>query len=267
MYYIELEKMLFSKIKYEKNIFYISNYKPRTLKKLVKKLHKLNIKKVVCSNTILNESIIINYLYSNNIDIYNGKILFKKIVKNTFEYLKSLGYELEKYNISILVNDNSELNLRAINNALIYFKNISIITNHISKFSRLEKKLEEEGIIINFSKNKKKSLKKAKFILNIDFPNELINKFNINDECIIINVEEDIIIKRKSFKGINIVSYDLDIEDYDIDRDNFNVNHIFEALVMENKIKNVENIKVTKLIGNRGEIKKEEFINNMQKLS
>ena len=58
------------------------------------------------------------------------------------------------------------------------YKSINIVTNHVEKFKKLEKSLEEdEGIIISITNNKKRSLMKSGIIINIDFPNELINKY------------------------------------------------------------------------------------------
>lgn len=260
MYYIELRKMFIRKVKYENNIYYISNDKKTTLKKLTRKIKEKNIKKVICSNVILKNERVINYLYSNNIDIYDGRDLFKKIISNILEYLKDLGSELEKLNASILVNNISNINNEVIYTCANYFRNISIITNNVNKFKELEKKLEKDGIAVNITQNKKKSMKNAKIIINIDFPNELINKCNFNNNCIIINLEEDIIIKRKSFNGININFYDLEIEENNIEKENYNKNILFEAYVDENKIKNLKNIRIKNLIGNRGIIKKEEII-------
>lgn len=54
---------------------------------------------------------------------------------------------------------------------------------------------------------------KSEIILNIDFPQELINKYNINDDAIIVNVKEKIKIKNKRFNGLNINDYEIDFRD------------------------------------------------------
>ena len=60
----------------------------------------------------------------------------------------------------------------------------SELTNHIEKFKTLERKvLEEYGIMITINNNKKKSLAKSNIILNMDFPNELINKYRLVSLC------------------------------------------------------------------------------------
>ena len=51
---------------------------------------------------------------------------------------------------------------------------------------------------------------KSQIILNIDFPKELINKYNIQDEAIIVNVKGTVKINKKRFNGLNINDYEID---------------------------------------------------------
>mgnify|MGYP000106963213 CR=1 FL=1 len=76
-----------------------------------------------------------------------------------------------------------------------------------------EDKFMENGIMITISNNKKKSLMKSKIILNIDFPNELINKYMIKDDAIIINVPGKAKINRKRFNGLMVNNYEIDFRD------------------------------------------------------
>ena len=54
---------------------------------------------------------------------------------------------------------------------------------------------------------------KSQIILNIDFPKELINKYNINDDAIIVNVKGKIKINKKRYNGLNINNYEIDFRD------------------------------------------------------
>ena len=54
---------------------------------------------------------------------------------------------------------------------------------------------------------------KSQIILNIDFPNELINKYNINDDAIIVNIRGKIKINKKRFNGLNINEYEIDFRE------------------------------------------------------
>ena len=71
----------------------------------------------------------------------------------------------------------------------------------------------ENGIMITIVNNKKKSLMKSKIILNIDFPNELINKYMIKEDAIIINVPGKVKINRKRFNGLIVNNYEIDFRD------------------------------------------------------
>ncbi len=103
------------------------------------------------------------------------------------------------------------------------YKRVNIITNHISKFKNIEKQiLENEGIMITVVNNKRKSLVKAKIILNVDFPTELINKYNIYEEAIIINLQGNVKINSKRFNGININDYEITYSNDDIYFEDYN---------------------------------------------
>ena len=89
---------------------------------------------------------------------------------------------------------------------------MNIVTFHIEKLKKLEQEiLREDGIVMNIGNNKKKGLSKTKIILNLDFPQEVLNKYNINDEAIIVNFEGGINIEKKRFNGININDYEIKV--------------------------------------------------------
>ena len=79
-------------------------------------------------------------------------------------------------------------------------KRVNIVTNHINKFKKMEEYLYNElGIILNISNNKSKSLLNSELIINIDFPQELINKYEIYNKAILINILNSVEIKAKKF--------------------------------------------------------------------
>lgn len=140
----------------------------------------------------------------------------------------------EEINLSILINDLTDIEFENIKKLAQSYKNVNIVTNHIEKFKKLEEQLMEEGIVITISNNKKKSLMKSQIILNVDFPKELINKYMINDEAIIVNIPEKIKINKKRFNGILIKNYDIDFrndlkEEKYLAEDNFYLKDIYEA--------------------------------------
>ena len=106
----------------------------------------------------------------------------------------------EKLNVSILVNDVEDYVLENIKLIVRKYKRVNIVTNHLEKFKKLEKEIfEKDGIMVTVTNNKKKSLTKSNVILNYDFPTELINKYKIYDEAIILNVKQNVSISSKRF--------------------------------------------------------------------
>ena len=111
------------------------------------------------------------------------------------------------------------------------------------------------------SNNKKVSLSKAEVIINIDFPEEILNKYRIYDKAIILNILEKISIKSKRFNGINTSYYKIDMpEEYKLDE--FEDEIVYESLIYNYKhlddILNIiikDKIEIEGLIGNNGIIK------------
>ena len=87
-------------------------------------------------------------------------------MQNIFEYIEKKGVNLKQKGAAILINDNSEINRKIIYNVVQYFKQTTIVTNNIRRFFKIEKELEENGMPINISNNKKKCLRKKEIIIN-----------------------------------------------------------------------------------------------------
>lgn len=279
MFYIEkndkpnwLDKK-FNIIKVQENTIILpiyENMKEKQIEKIADKTKKIidkfsNSKKVVLSKDIQIEEKYINYLNTYGVEIKNGRWLFEILLTNIVEYIIE-KQKIEKANISILINDLTEIELENIKTLAKKYKAINIVTNHIEKFKRLEKNLrEDEGIIITITNNKKKSLMKSQIIINVDFPKELINKYKINENSIIINIKGKIKINQKRFNGININNYEIDYRD---DKKNikaytnkYYLKDLYESELYKkqriNEIKEkikVDKVIIKKLILNNGEL-------------
>lgn len=87
--------------------------------------------------------------------------------------------------------------------------------------------------MITVGNNKRKSLSKSKIIINIDFPNEFINEYNIYEEAIIITLRKNIKIKSKRFNGKIIDNYEISLKNNEeIEFENlnkYNLKEIYEA--------------------------------------
>lgn len=183
--------------------------KIKVVKKIVNIISNTGSDILVLSENLKQDKEFVNLLYSNNIKIVEGKKLYKiildKIIKNICE---KYNIKKEESTISIMTNDIDEWIQKWILKYAREFKNINIVTNHIEYFKLIEAELYNNyGIIVKVNNNRRKSLIKTNLIVNFDFPNELINKYYINDDAIIISIDEKIKIERKRFKGKVIKDY------------------------------------------------------------
>lgn len=191
----------------EKEIEKIASKTCKTLKRFS------NSNKIVISKQVKENIKYINLLNTYGMDISDGKWLFEILLTDITEYI-IVKTKMEKINISILINDLNEIEIENIKILAKKYKNLNIVTNHIEKFKNICEQLEkQEGIIITITNNKKKSLMRSNIILNVDFPNELINKYRINENSVIVNVKGKILIKEKRFNGLNIHDYEIDFRE------------------------------------------------------
>lgn len=246
------------------------NIKKKQIEKIAIKTNKIikkysNSKKVVLSKEIKDEQEYVNYLDTYGLKIQNGRWLFEVLLPDITEYIIQKK-NIEKVNISVLINDLTDIEFENIKILARKYKNVNIVTNHIEKFKKLEKYLEEnEGIILTITNNKKRSLMKSQIILNIDFPKELINKFNIREDAIIVNVRGKIKINRKRFNGLNINDYEIDFREDKKDikcfDNNYSLKDLYESELykkqqinyIKEKIK-LDKVVIKKLILNNGEL-------------
>lgn len=188
--------------------------KEKQIEKIAKKTIRIigkisNSKKVVLSKKMKKEEKYINYLNEYGIEIADGRWLFEILLTDIIKYIVE-KQKLEKVNISILINDLTDKEFENIKLLAKKYTTINIVTNHIEKFKKLEQQLQEEGIIITITNNKKKSLMKSQIIINVDFPKELINKYRINENATIVNVKMPVKITQKRFEGITINDYEIE---------------------------------------------------------
>lgn len=170
-------------------------------KNIVNKLKNAIGNNVILSKEIKKQKNLVNYLYSQNMNIIDGKWLLGILSDEAITYVvNKKKMKKEKLNVSILVNDVEDYVLENIKLIVRKYKRVNIVTNHLEKFKKIEKEiLEKDGIMVTVTNNKKKSLVKSNVILNYDFPTELINKYRICDEAIVINVRQNVSINSKRF--------------------------------------------------------------------
>lgn len=240
-------------------------------KRINKKLYDNNIENVVLSNYLEENEILKQKLYCQNINILDGRYLFYLLIPEIIEYiLKRQKVKLQNGEVTLLINDFTQNNAKIITYIAQNVKRVNIVTNHSNKFKKIEDYLYNElGVILNITNNKSKSLSNANIIINIDFPEEIINKYEINSNAIIVNIFNEIKTRAKKFNGININYYKACIpKEYQID--GFQNNLVYESSIYkcsyENARKDIiaNKIRIKKLVGINGDISENEFCKNLK---
>lgn len=281
MFYIEkndkptwIEKII-PIIKVENNTIklpYKDNINQNKIEKLAQKTKKVLEKnstsqKVVLSKEIQKENLYINYLNTYGLKIQDGRWLFEILITDIIEYIiNKKNLETSKLKISMLINDITDFEIENIKLLAKKYKNLNIVTNHIEKIKKIEEELlEKEGIMITVTNNRRKSLVKSDIIYNVDFPEEILNKYVITDDAIIINLRGKMKIKKKRFNGIIINNYEINLRDDKKDEKMISKKYYFRDIYqaelyqkqgfnnLKEKVKK-DNVRVSKLFLSNGEI-------------
>ena len=250
-------------------------YSLNKMNNIFKRLSIYNENIYVFSENMYNKEIL-NLINKYNLNYLEGKKLKKFLIFKVLEYIKTIqNQELESFDITILANDASELNIYLIEKLARTVKSIKVVSSNIYKFKNLEEKLYNEyGIAIQFSNSYKKSLAKSKIIMNLDFNEIDINEYELFNKSIIINcTENDIKIKSKLFNGIVINSFNIKLPKIIKDKfkriniyDGYNCLTLYESILNKEKdyneiLKKIDDDKISilNLIGNNGIINKKEL--------
>lgn len=241
---------------------------------LNKILYDNNYDSVVISNTLKQIEGINECISKENINILNGTILKENLLVKITEYIANkINENINNLEVTLLINDNKKSYIEGIINLAERVKNIKIVTNNEQEFKFLEQRLQElYGILIRITNNKRKGLVNSGIIINMDFPEELVNKYTINPDAIFVNLSYPVKINSKKFKGINAndikinmkINFNLEFAKNNIFND-FEPKELYEASIcnmtydkIQNKIKE-DNVYVNALIGNNGIINEKEF--------
>ncbi len=152
--------------------------------------------------------------YDKNKNLYNNYI--KEIVNNVIQ-LK--GEMPEEQSIYILIKENKLQNVNKIINMVSNYKTINIVTPNVNNFIKLENNLEEAEEMLTILNNKRKSLARAKYIINVDFTLEEIIQYNICRTAVIFNLSNFKLLNMRNFDGIiinNIKIKTYDKEQFDL---------------------------------------------------
>lgn len=222
------------KITYEnRNIKVILSKQIKHLIKKYKNVH--NIKKLY---SILQDSIENKEMY---IDFLN------EIVKSIIKLRKE---EPEEQSMYILINSNDIKYINLLEKIIPNYKIINIVTQNIKEFKTFEKNAEENFEAVSVLNNKRKSIAKAKYIINVDFEDKDLINYCINRTAVIFNINNTKISNLQNFDGIIINNININIENQEFDlKDGYIENKLYTDWIL----KDIENYKY-ELEGNNGKI-------------
>ena len=254
--------------------------KERVRKKVSRYIEKLGINALVFSKDLEEsfKSDIYTFLKnSNKVQVLNGKKLmgFMKfeVVKYVLNKQKVNSKEEEIY---IVFKKSGDTDLNFLKKIIENFRVVNVVTNDIERLKNVQDNLfENDGILISVSNNKRKALKRAKYVLNINLNKEELEKYRINRDAIIVNIQENVRYGLAGFEGININNIKIKCPDEFIEKfeqigDNFEITELYESLLLsddmqrrkaEEVIERIEkdDVKINEIIGNNGVIHEEEL--------
>lgn len=252
--------------------------KNKIKRKLAKYIQKLNIEALVFSVELDGKfKSDVCDIIENNIRIINGRKLMEYMEFDIFKYiLNKQKANIKQEDIYIVFKKDSDIDLNFLKEFIENFRLTNVVTNDIEKLKNVQENLlENDNILISVSNNKKKALKRAKYILNVNLTKEELEKYKINREAIIVNIKENVKYNSASFDGINISNFKIEVPDEFVEKfeeigGKFDLVKLYESILFKNDIKkskleNIyerihnDNIKITELLGNNGIISENEL--------
>ncbi len=250
----------------------------RIKKKLAKKILKLNIGAIVFSKELegdFKEEVceLLNLGDNINIQILNGKKLMEFMEFDILKYIiEKQKKKMTEQDIYIVFKKDNKLNLNFLKRFIENYRMTNVVTNDIERLKNIQDNLiNNDDILISVSNNKRKALKRAKYILNINLKKEELEKYRINREAIIINIQEFIKYDNPGYDGINVNYFEINVPDELEERfeqigNNFDIIKLYESILLsETTGENIESIynkiardevTVKSIIGNNGVIEK-----------
>ena len=251
-------------------------------KRLVKKIYKLKIDAIVFSKELegkFKDDICEMLKLDDNINVkmINGKKLMEYMEFDIMKYiLEKQKHSMKQEDIYIIFKKDNSLKLNFLVRFIENFRMTNVVTNDIARLKNVQDNLlDNENILISVSNNKKKALRRAKYVLNVNLTTEELAKYNINRNAVIINIRENVKYSNPGFEGVNVNYFDIKVPDefdekFEQMGNNFDLVKLYESiLIAENfggastekvyeKIARDE-IQVKNVIGINGRISDEEL--------
>lgn len=273
----------------------------KVLRNLQKQLQKQKIDKVVFSEECKQHKFYFKMktALSGENEILTGRKLMHYMNYEILEYiLKMQKTTMKQEDVFFLIKKEDNLDLQFLSKFVENCKTVNIVTNDMERFKKIQDNLyQRENILIGISNNKNKSLKRAKYILNVNMEKKELEKFKINRNAIMIHFRENIQYDAITFNGINVNYFQISIPDDYIEQmervgqlGEFDTAIFYESILLRkaelakkkitmlskvelDKHRNMitdmirdDGIYITGLIGNNGRISERELIQNYQKI-
>lgn len=251
-------------------------------KRLVKKIYKQKIDAIVFSKELegkFKDDICEMLKLDDNINVkmINGKKLMEYMEFDIMKYiLEKQKHSMRQEDIYIIFKRDNSLNLNFLVRFIENFRMTNIVTNDIARLKNVQDNLlDNENILISVSNNKKKALRRAKYVLNVNLTTEELAKYNINRNAVIINIRENVKYSNPGFEGINVNYFDINVPD-ELDEkfeqmgNNFDLVKLYESLLLAESFGETftekayekiarDEIQVKNVIGINGRISDEEL--------
>lgn len=195
----------------EKLVFVIPNVKNKFLRK-IEKIKRLSGDKSFCiSDELFYRDEFMNFIKENEISIIDGRWVSRFLLCNILDYIFSSNNDnMQNKEIAFLVDSDYEIVLEYIKMLAPKVKMITIVTNNIKRFNKIEEKyLNSYGINLNIVNNYRKSLIKTDIIVNFDFSEKELSKYTIYNRACFINLFNKYEISNKKFDGVNITNFQI----------------------------------------------------------
>lgn len=244
--------------------------KNRVKNKLVKYIKKFKIDTLVFSEDLKEYKEEICQKMQDYIVVINGRKVMEFLQFDIMKYILEMqNKDIRQEEIYIVFKKDNSLDLNFLKVFIENFRMTNIVTNDLERLKNVQDNLlYNDNILISVSNNKKKALKRAKYILNVNLNKGELEKYRINREAIIVNIKEDVHYDDISFAGINVKYLEVELPDEYLERFEkvgmkFDNVKLYESVLLKEgmnkrkmeevheRIKN-DGVRVTALIGNNG---------------
>lgn len=146
-----------------------------------------------------------------NSGTYPLQIIYEKTLMNymPFSILERLleiqQREIREEDVYFLIKKDLRMDFSFLDPFIETCRTVNIITNDLDRFQKIQQDLyEQENILIGVSNNRSKSLRKARYIFNMNLDEKDLKKLKIHRNAVIIHIHQDEKYEENGFQGINI---------------------------------------------------------------